>query len=124
MKWLLTFLLPSIFSLPLLDNEQEINYMNLPGWNEQPDSDQLSDQNKQLRLKLNSLQKRYKDLTMHTRVLQKNVEKLKNEVKELKEEVLLRQLSTAYGSAAETGNDILERLLDPFLDSISDTFGS
>lgn len=40
-------------------------------------------------------------------------------VKELKEEVLLRQLSTAYGSAAETGNDILERLLDPFLDSIS-----
>ena len=40
-------------------------------------------------------------------------------VKELREEVLLRQLSTAYGSAAETGNDILERLLDPFLDSIS-----
>lgn len=31
----------------------------------------------------------------------------------------MRQLSTAYGSAAETGNDILERLLDPFLDSIS-----
>ena len=28
---------------------KEINYMNLPGWNEQPDSDQLSDQNKQLR---------------------------------------------------------------------------
>ena len=23
--------------------------MNLPGWNEEPDSDQLSDQNKQLR---------------------------------------------------------------------------
>ena len=23
--------------------------MNLPGWNEQPDSDQLSDQNRQLR---------------------------------------------------------------------------
>ena len=40
-------------------------------------------------------------------------------VKELKEEVLLRQLSTAYGSAAESGNDILERLIDPFLDSIS-----
>jgi len=119
MKWLLTFILPSISTLPLLDNEQEINYMNLPGWNEQTDLDQLGDQNKQLRLKLNSLQKRYKDLTMHTRVLQKNVEKLKNEVKELKEEVLLRQLSTAYGSAAETGNDILERLLDPFLDSIS-----
>lgn len=68
--------------------------MNLPGWNEQPDSDELSVQNKQLRhcyktvlfkfstnsgiykkimyerQKLNSLQKRYKDLTMHTRVLQ------------------------------------------------------
>lgn len=68
--------------------------MNLPGWNEQPDSDQLTVQNKQLRKyytrpcisrpranangwliiserqKLNSLQKRYKDLTMHTRVLQ------------------------------------------------------
>ena len=96
MKWLVTFLLPTIFSLPLLENEQEniikelkielqlffhfevtcwsslasctvtkfyckllsrhmmilskeINYMNLPGWNEQPNSDQLSDQNKQLR---------------------------------------------------------------------------
>ena len=31
------------------DRWKEINYMNLPGWNEQPDSDELSVQNKQLR---------------------------------------------------------------------------